>query len=155
MSCSRTQYGGGRSQTPTSRSDSEAVPKGHRASLSTKRSDGSNRKWNDIASIRPRHKKTGFLFIRKQGRRTAKVISSCAFATRIVTLQSISFLIRNFKPLAIFCGCTARVVPGLVGNFRRPVFSRHGSIYSHVNGSTDHQDPSDGEISSHHPCDPH
>ena len=26
------------------------------------------------------------------------------------------FKIRNFKPLAIFCGCTARFVLGLVGN---------------------------------------
>ena len=27
-----------------------------------------------------------------------------------------TFLIRNFKPLVIFCGCTARFVSDLVGN---------------------------------------
>ena len=46
---------------------------------------------------------------------TAKLISAFVFATRIV--QSLYFLyIRNFKPLAILCGCTARFVSNLVGN---------------------------------------
>ena len=43
---------------------------------------------------------------------TAKLISAFVFATRIE--QSFYFL--NFKPLVIFCGCTARFVSDLVGN---------------------------------------
>ena len=45
---------------------------------------------------------------------TAKLISAFVFATRIV--QSLFFLDPNFKPLAIFRGCTARFVSDLVGN---------------------------------------
>ena len=43
-----------------------------------------------------------------------KLISAFVFATRIV--QSPLSLIQNFKPLAIFCDCTARFVSDLVGN---------------------------------------
>ena len=46
---------------------------------------------------KPRHGKTCFLHIRKQWHRKA-------------------VRIRNFKPLATFCGCTARFVSDLVGN---------------------------------------
>ena len=43
---------------------------------------------------------------------TAKLIRAFVFATRIV--QSLYFLNPNFKPLAIFCGCTAWFVSDLV-----------------------------------------
>ena len=45
---------------------------------------------------------------------TAKLISASVFATRIV--QSLYFLNPNFKPLAIFCDCTARFVSDQVRN---------------------------------------
>ena len=45
---------------------------------------------------------------------TAQLISVFVFATWIV--QSLYCLYPNFKPLAIFCGCTARFVSDLVGN---------------------------------------
>ena len=44
---------------------------------------------------------------------TGKLISAFVFATRIV--QSL-YLIRNFKPVSIVCGCTAPFVWDLVGN---------------------------------------
>ena len=45
---------------------------------------------------------------------TAKLISAFVFATRIV--QSLFFLNPKFKPLAMFCSCTARFVSDLGGN---------------------------------------
>ena len=45
---------------------------------------------------------------------TAKLISTFVLATQID--QSLYFLNLNFKPLIIFCGCTARFVSDLVGN---------------------------------------
>ena len=47
---------------------------------------------------------------------TVKLISAFVFAIRIV--QSLNYLtyIRNFKPLSIFCGCTARFVSDQVRN---------------------------------------
>ena len=45
---------------------------------------------------------------------TAKLISAFVFPTRIV--QSLYYLIRNIKPLAIFFGCTDRFVSDLVGS---------------------------------------
>ena len=44
---------------------------------------------------------------------TAKLISAFVFATWIV--QSLYYLNSKFKPLAVFCGCTARPVSDLVG----------------------------------------
>ena len=44
-----------------------------------------------------------------------------------------TFYIRNFKPLAIFCGCTAWFVWDLVGN-PRPVFSQRGSYAEPIKG---------------------
>ena len=38
------------------------------------------------------------------------------FVYGIRIVQSLYLLLRNFKPLAIFCGCTARFVSDLVGN---------------------------------------
>ena len=38
------------------------------------------------------------------------------------------FYSRNFKTLAVFCGCAGRFVSGLVGNSRRHVLSWRGSI---------------------------
>ena len=59
-----------------------------------------------------------FLHMRKQRRRsvgsTAQLISAFVFPTGIVQFLYMYFL--NFKPLAIFCGCTARFVSDLVGN---------------------------------------
>ena len=46
---------------------------------------------------------------------TAKLISAFVFATRIVQALY-SLLLRNFKPLDIFCGCTAGFVSDLVEN---------------------------------------
>ena len=45
---------------------------------------------------------------------TAKLISAFILATLIV--QSLYLLYTNFKPLAIFCGSTARFKSDLVGN---------------------------------------
>ena len=45
---------------------------------------------------------------------TAQRMSDFVFAIRIV--QSLYYIIRNFKPLAIFCGCTAWFVSDLVEN---------------------------------------
>ena len=44
---------------------------------------------------------------------TAQLISAFVFASWIE--QSLYFLNRNFTPLAILCGCTARLVSDLVG----------------------------------------
>ena len=46
---------------------------------------------------------------------TAKLISTFVFATYI--LQALYFHIRNFKPLAILCGCTAQFMSDLVDRF--------------------------------------
>ena len=51
---------------------------------------------------------------RSASRMTAKLISAFVFATRIVNPSTST--IQNFKPLAIFCGCTARFVSDLVRN---------------------------------------
>ena len=62
---------------------------------------------------------------------TAKLIRAFVFATQIV--QSFYFLNRNFKPLAIFCGCTARFVWDLVGN-PEDRFSHNVLIRGRTNG---------------------
>ena len=60
--------------------------------------------------FKPRHEKTCFLHMQKPRRRlAAQLISAFVFATKIVPF-------RNFKPLAIFSGSTARFVSDLVGN---------------------------------------
>ena len=53
---------------------------------------------------------------RRSRRRSAsrKVISAFVFITWVV--QSLYFLIRNFKPLAIFCSCTFCFVSDKIGN---------------------------------------
>ena len=56
--------------------------------------------------IEPRCGKTGFLHMRKQ---------RCRFSLHSWYNPS-TFQIRNFKPLAIFCGCTYLFVSDLVGN---------------------------------------
>ena len=61
--------------------------------------------------IEPRHEKIVFFFC-ICGNKDAD--QHLCFRTRIVNPSSI--LIRNCKPLAIFCGCTARFVSDLVGN---------------------------------------
>ena len=67
----------------------------------------------------PRREKTGFFAYAKTKTQisfavNAKLISVFVFATWIV--QSLYFLNPKFKPLAIFCGSTARFVSDLVGN---------------------------------------
>ena len=67
----------------------------------------------------PRYEKTGFLHMRKQRRRSAsRYPRSCSaplFSLHGQYNPSTSY-IRNFKPLAISCGCTTRFVSDLVGN---------------------------------------
>ena len=58
---------------------------------------------------------------------TAQLISAFVFATQIV--QSLYFLIQNFKLLAIFCSCTARFVSDLVRN-SEDRFSRDADLNS-------------------------
>ena len=59
-------------------------------------------------------RKPAFCICENKDADTAKLISVFVFATQIV--QSLYFLNTNFKPLAIFCGCTAQFVSELVGN---------------------------------------
>ena len=88
--------------------------------------------------LEPQYEKTDFWHMRKTKTQicfavTAKLICAFVFTTRIVQslyLRSWSeplfsllrkynhstFYTRNFKPLAIFCSCTARYVSDLVGN---------------------------------------
>ena len=47
---------------------------------------------------------------------TAQLTSAFVFATQIVQYNPSSFYMRNSKPLAVFCNCTARFVSDLVGN---------------------------------------
>ena len=47
---------------------------------------------------------------------TAKVQADQPFFLLHVKYNPSSFKIRNFKPLATLCGCTARFVSDLVGN---------------------------------------
>ena len=49
----------------------------------------------------------------RRGSATAQLFSAIVFATQMVQF---SYEIQNFKPLAIFCGRTARFVSDLVGN---------------------------------------
>ena len=46
---------------------------------------------------------------------TAKLISAFFFFVTYI-VQSLYFHLRNFKPLAILCGCTAQFMSDLVGN---------------------------------------
>ena len=77
-----------------------------------------------IISNEPCHEKTGFLHYAKTKTQisfavAAKLITAFVFAIWIVQclLGSTTYMqIRNFKPLAISCGCTAPLVSDLVGN---------------------------------------
>ena len=67
----------------------------------------------------PRHEKTGFLHMRKQRCRSyADQLHGnlCAFVFATWIVKASTSKVRNFKPLAIFCGYTARFVSDLVGN---------------------------------------
>ena len=82
----------------------------------------------------PCHEKTGFFAYAKAKTQiscavTAQLISVFVFATQIV--QSLFFLNTNFKPLAIFCDCTARFVSDLVGNPEDP-FSHDAALVQGV-----------------------
>ena len=68
----------------------------------------------------PRHEKTGFLHMQKKKMQisfavTAKLISIFVFRYTDSTIPLLSES-GNFKPLAIFYGCTARFVLDLVEN---------------------------------------
>ena len=43
-----------------------------------------------------------------------ELLSALVFTTYRYIVQPLCFLNRNFKPIAIFCGCTARFVSDLV-----------------------------------------
>ena len=58
----------------------------------------------------PRHEKTNVMHMRKQRRRSAPLFSLHRYNDPSTTY------IRKFKPLAIFCSCTAWFVSDLVGN---------------------------------------
>ena len=64
-------------------------------------------------SYEPPHEKTGFLHMRKQ--RLCFAVSAPLFSLHRQYNPS-TFLFRNFKPLAIFYGCTARFVLDQVKN---------------------------------------
>ena len=73
----------------------------------------------------PRHEKTGFLHMRKQRRRSRKLISAFVFTTRIV--QFLFYLNPKFQASnhLLWLYSSIRVGPGR--NPRRPVFSQRGS----------------------------
>ena len=68
----------------------------------------------EMCKNEPPHGKTNNLHRRKQRRRsvTAQLISAFVFATLIV--QFLYFLNPNFRPLTIFCDCSAQFVSDLV-----------------------------------------
>ena len=77
----------------------------------------------------PRHEKTGFLYMRKQRRRsTAKLISAFVFATRIV--QSLFYLNPKFQAYSHLLWLYSPVCVGPGRKPRRPVFSERGSLES-------------------------
>ena len=69
--------------------------------------------------------KTGFLPMRKQRRRTAKLISAFVFANRIV--QFLFFLYPKFQASSLLLRLYSPVCVGPGRKSRRPVFSRRGS----------------------------
>ena len=84
----------------------------------------------------PRHKKTGFLHVRKQRRRsaswkTAKLISALVFATRMLSLYLQSLYWLNTKFLAsshlLWLYSPVSVGPGRKPG--RPIFSQRGASY--------------------------
>ena len=89
----------------------------------------------NIGLLEPQYKKTGFWHMRKQRRRsctheadqrlcfhyTDSTISllrswSAPLFSLLRKYNPSTFYTRNFKPLAIFCSCTAWFVSDLVGN---------------------------------------
>ena len=60
----------------------------------------------------PHHEKTSVLQTKKQISCVTQLINAFVSSTKIV--QSLYFINPNFWPLAIFCGCTALFVSGLV-----------------------------------------
>ena len=77
---------------------------------------------NVALSNEPRHKKTGFLPMRKQ----AKLISAFVFATRIV--HFLFLLNPKFQVSMLLLGLYMSVCVRLGRKPRRPVFSRRGSL---------------------------
>ena len=73
----------------------------------------------------PHREKTGLLPMRKQRRRSAKLISAFVFATRIV--QFIFYLNPKFQASGSFLSLYRPVCVGPGRKPRRPVFSRRGS----------------------------
>ena len=85
---------------------------------------------NVALSNEPRHKKTGFLPMRKQRRRTAKLISAFVFATRIV--HFLFLLNPKFQASMLLLGLYMSVCVRPGWKPRRPVFSRRGSLILNV-----------------------
>ena len=73
----------------------------------------------------PRREKTGFLHMRKQRQRSAKLISAFLFAIRIV--QFLYYLNRKFQASGHLLWLYSPVCVGPGWKPRRPVFSERGS----------------------------
>ena len=73
----------------------------------------------------PRHEETGFLHMRNQKRRSAKLISAFVFATQIV--QFFFFLNPKFQASNCIQWLHSPVCVGPGRKPRRPVFSQRGS----------------------------
>ena len=54
--------------------------------------------------------------MRKPAFAYAKTKTQISFAVTAKLISAFVFATQNFKPLAIFCGCTVRFVSDLVGN---------------------------------------
>ena len=84
-----------------------------------------------LYEFEPRHKKTGFLHMRKQRRRsvTAQLISAFVCATQI--LLSLFFLDPKFQASSHLLWLYSPVCVGPGRKPRRPVFSQRGSFHYH------------------------
>ena len=81
--------------------------------------------WSEFL-YEPRREKTGFLHMRKQRGRSAKLISAFVFATWIV--QSLLYLNPKFQASSHLVCLYSLVCVGPGRKPRRPVFSQRGSI---------------------------
>ena len=78
-----------------------------------------------MISYDPLHEKTCFMHMRETGTdQLSGYRVSCVVTVQLISAFVFASYIQNFKPLAIFFGCTARFVLDLVGN-REDSFSRN------------------------------
>ena len=75
--------------------------------------------------------------MRKQRRRSASRLRSGPLFSLHGYYNLSTFKIRNFKPLAIFCGCTAWFVSDLVGNHEDRFSHNEAHIYLGQSNSAD------------------